>query len=112
MVAGVMVKLYLVQGGSCGVDLLKYEREIGRITTQQASYIMFKVLEAIGFIWDNYGIIHRDIKPENILLNTQGHVYLTDFGIMTPADMQDDDDELHCTPEYVCPEAVNIRANI
>uniref|UniRef100_A0A8C9USG1 Protein kinase domain-containing protein n=1 Tax=Spermophilus dauricus TaxID=99837 RepID=A0A8C9USG1_SPEDA len=27
------------------------------------------------------GIIYRDLKPENIMLNHQGHVKLTDFGL-------------------------------
>nr|XP_046245437.1 ribosomal protein S6 kinase-related protein isoform X2 [Scatophagus argus] len=35
---------------------------------------------ALGFLHD-IGIIHRDVKMENILLNDQGHLRLSDFGL-------------------------------
>src|SRR5206468_10536738 len=39
------------------------------------------IAAALDFIHQQ-GFIHRDVKPDNILFDAQGHVFLSDFGIV------------------------------
>ena len=41
---------------------------------------MFQIFLAVNFIHGNY-IIHRDIKPSNIIIDSNGVVRVTDFGL-------------------------------
>ncbi|MBQ5319375.1 MAG: protein kinase [Oscillospiraceae bacterium] len=62
-----------------GVTLKEYTSSDGAITTNQAVYILKKLLPSLNIL-HKYNIIHRDITPENIILCHNGDVKLIDFG--------------------------------
>jgi serine/threonine protein kinase len=65
----------LVEGGS----LTQRVRE-GPLPPREAAELVRQVAEAVHYAHQR-GILHRDLKPSNILLDRDGRVQLTDFGV-------------------------------
>lgn len=71
---------YLVMEYIEGTTLKKFIQEHGSMSPEEALPIMKQIVSAIANAHHN-GIVHRDIKPQNILMDTEGNVKITDFGI-------------------------------
>src|SRR5262249_6873422 len=56
----------------------------GRHYWNSVARIGIQVAEALEYA-NSQGIVHRDIKPSNLLLDTQGTVWVTDFGLAKAA---------------------------
>uniref|UniRef100_A0A669EGK6 Ribosomal protein S6 kinase n=1 Tax=Oreochromis niloticus TaxID=8128 RepID=A0A669EGK6_ORENI len=73
-------KLYLILEYLSGGELfMQLERE-GIFMEDTACFYLAEISMALGHLHQK-GIIYRDLKPENIMLNNNGHVKLTDFGL-------------------------------
>lgn len=69
----------ILEFGPCGDagDILKKEV---RFSEEVARIYIAEILLAIEYL-HTLGIIYRDLKPDNIILDEDGHIKLTDFGL-------------------------------
>ena len=74
------VYAYIVMEYVEGITLGRLIKERGAIPWRQALKLFNQMLNAIEHAHKE-GIIHRDIKPNNVLINRQGVVKITDFGL-------------------------------
>ena len=97
-------RLYLILEFLAGGELfMQLERE-GVFMEEQTCFYLAEITLALSHL-HSHGIMYRDLKPENVLLDSKGHVKLTDFGLSKEAVNNEAVTHTFCgTIEYMAPE--------
>ena len=114
--------LYLVMEFLPGGDLMSLLIKKDKLTEEEARFYIAELILAVDSI-HKLDCIHRDIKPDNVLIDKNGHIKLSDFGLAKVSeklfqnfkDKDFDKDKLthkkiySCvgTAYYVAPEVLN-----
>ncbi|KAL3699564.1 hypothetical protein R1sor_017586 [Riccia sorocarpa] len=77
--------LYLIMEYLPGGDMMTLLMRKDTLTEDEARFYVGQAVLAIESI-HKHNYIHRDIKPDNLLLDKDGHMKLSDFGLCKPLD--------------------------
>lgn len=101
-------KLYLILEYGQGGELFTHLNTEKMFSESVAAFYMGEMLLAITHLHDTLGVVYRDLKPENCLLDAEGHLLLTDFGLSKVAVDRSEDscNSILGTVEYMAPEVI------
>ena len=71
--------LYIVMEYLNGGDCYSLLRNLGALEESVARQYVAEAILALEYC-HTQGIVHRDLKPDNLLIASNGHIKLTDFG--------------------------------
>jgi serine/threonine protein kinase len=73
-------KLFFILDFLNGGDLYTHIMTYGKFKENRARFYIAEMVLALNHLHQN-GIVYRDLKPQNIIIDNEGHVKLTDFGL-------------------------------
>jgi serine/threonine-protein kinase len=89
-----------------GEELSSVIKRFGRLPVDKAVEIARQVCAGLAAAHDA-GVLHRDLKPSNVMIDENGDVRITDFGLAGLVEEFGEGATLEGTPEYMSPEQLS-----
>ncbi len=95
---------YIVMEYIDGITLREYMRRNGPLGFEKSMDFIMQILTALQHAHEK-GVVHRDIKPQNIMVQANGRLKVTDFGIAQITDGEKGNSDVAMgTVYYISPE--------
>jgi eukaryotic-like serine/threonine-protein kinase len=88
------ISMELVEG-----DTLRHQLGQGPMPPRRALQIGAQIADGLAKAHEA-GFVHRDLKPENLMVSSDGHAKILDFGLAKLADARIGDDDLHTKTDH------------
>jgi serine/threonine protein kinase len=95
--------LLLAIGGDLFFHLQRYKSGFPR---EVVRFFVAEIILALEYL-HACGIVYRDLKLENLLLDAEGHICLTDFGLSKSLGEAERTETMCGTPGYLAPEILS-----
>jgi serine/threonine protein kinase len=98
-------KLFMILDYVPGGELFGRLKAEKRFSERRTKLYAAEILLGLGHL-HSQGLAYRDLKPENILVDAEGHLRITDFGLVKPdlVHSQSTTGTFCGTPQYMAPE--------
>lgn len=100
-----MNKLHIIMEYYPGGELFYHLKRVKKFSEAHAKFYFCEVLTSLKYLHEK-NIAYRDLKPENIVIDIDGHIRLTDFGL-SKMDMREESQSFCGSPEYMSPEMLS-----
>ena len=99
-------KAYFILDLLNGGDLYTYIIKNGSMKEENVRFYAAEIVLALEHLHKN-NIVYRDLKPQNIIIDKDGHIKLTDFGLSKKDFDQELENTIWGTMKYIAPETIS-----